>query len=107
MIYTDIVVADFMRLKGFEDFLKYSFKESAGSCWVEAGRYEIVDESGGGVLTSKDWKKNIKPGMRLSMAMVLRKEKAFDTVGHNCPSCNQEYQGPKTQDLQRVQWYVD
>lgn len=43
--------ADFMRFfQGFEDFLKYSFKESAGKDWVEAGRYEIVDESGGGCL---------------------------------------------------------
>lgn len=91
-------------LQGFVDFLAFSFKNSVGKSWVEAGRFKITDEGGGNILSEKEWKDSIKPGMTLSMAMVLRKRDDPDTTEHNCPACEMTYTGEKTKDLERVKW---
>lgn len=76
---------------------------------MEAGRYKIRDETAGrgGILTAKEWNNRIKPGMTVSMAMVLRKQVLANKTEHNCPACNSPYTGPKSNDLERVQWLVD
>lgn len=86
--------------------MKFSFNRSVGKSWVNAGRYQITNESGGGILTAKDWKDTIKAGMTVSMAMVLRKDADFATTEHDCPSCKSPYHGSKSKDLERVQWSV-
>lgn len=64
----------------------------------------ITDESTGGViLTKAEWKNRIRPGMKLSMAMVVKKPRT-NTVQHTCPSCQLTYTGIKTKDLERVKW---
>lgn len=76
---------------------------------MEAGRYKIRDETagGGGVLNAKEWNNSIKAGMTVSMAMILRKQVVANKTEHNCPACNSLYTGPKSNDLERVQWFVD
>lgn len=70
---------------------------------MEAGKYNITDETDGTILTAAEWKARIKPGMKLSMAMVLEKQ-AFNKREHSCPACDLEYIGAKTGDLARVKW---
>lgn len=88
----------------FEEFLTFSFRQSVGSAWVKAGRYKITDEGAGDVLSAPEWKNRIKPGMVLSMAMVLRKR---SSAAHNCPTCGMAQDGEGTRDLKRVRWYGD
>lgn len=98
-------VANIMkRIKRFQEVLKLNFKDSIGSSWVDAGRYEIANEAMGTVLTAKDWEDIIEPGMTLSMAMLLRKRNVADTTGHNCPSGDWPYNGAAGKDLERVRW---
>lgn len=89
--------------KGFEEYLEYRFKHSVGKSWVAARRFQITNETGGGILTAKEWKDTIKAGMIVSMAMVLQ-EDCTDTTEHACPSCKSPYAGPKGNDLERVKW---
>ncbi|KAL0630921.1 hypothetical protein Q9L58_010224 [Maublancomyces gigas] len=80
--------------EGFEDFLKFTFKRSAGKAWVKAGKYQITNDSNGGILTAQQWEANIKAGLTVSMAMVLRKREAIEeNAGNNCPSCATPYMG--------------
>lgn len=92
-------------LQRFEEFLAFSFRGSVGSSWVKAGRYRITDEAAGEPLKAHEWKDKIKPGMVLSMTMVLRKPRAGPH--HRCPSCEMEYVGAPTTELKRVRWYGD
>lgn len=93
--------------KGFEEYLKYRFRHSVGKSWVAARRFQVTNETGGGILTANKWKDTIKAGMIVSMAMVLRKK--LDCSGmteHNCPSCQSPSTGLKGKDLKRVKWLV-
>lgn len=92
-------------LKGFEEYLEYRFKHSVGKSWVAARRFQITNETGGGILTATEWKDKIKAGMIVSMAMVLQRQEDYtDTTEHDCPSCKSPYAGLKGKDLERVKW---
>lgn len=67
----------------------------------------ITDEGAGDLLTACAWKSRIKPGMVLSMAMVLRKPHARSSPAHNCPTCGMAHGGEETTDLKGVRWYND
>lgn len=72
---------------------------------MKAGRYRITDEASGTPFTALEWNDNIKPGMVLSIAMVLRKPHAGPE--HRCLACDMGYVGETTRELQRVRWYAD
>lgn len=92
-------------LKRFEHFLKSIFKDSVGGSWVDAGKYEIADEAGGAILNMRKWSDSIKPGMTLSMAMILWKQQVSgNRLKHTCPSCHSPYNAVKRRDLERVRW---
>lgn len=91
----------------FQEFLAFSFRLSVGSSWVKDGRYTITDEGAGDILIARAWKSRIKPGMVLSMAMVVRKPHGRSSPAHNCPACGMAHGGEETMDLKRVRWYDD
>lgn len=70
---------------------------------MNAGRYEISDETTGIVLTAKNWDTLISPGMTLSMAMILE-IKVEDTEENNkyCPSCDSTHCGVEANNLQQL-----
>lgn len=85
--------------------MKFTFKRSAGKAWVKAGKYQITNDSDGSILTAQEWEANIKAGLTVSMAMVLRKRDASDqTAGSNCPSCATPYIGIKGIEIGGVRW---
>jgi hypothetical protein len=86
-----------------------SFKESAGRSFVERGEYDIVNEESGALMRMEDWHKNIRPGILLSMAIVVRKNIEKGEKGENgyrCPACKTEYTGSvgTGYQLERVNW---
>ncbi|KAI5841980.1 hypothetical protein DFP73DRAFT_586212 [Morchella snyderi] len=98
-------VFDFEMCKKWEDFhdlVKLNLKDSAGKDWVNAGQYEISDETTGIVLTAKKWDTLISPGMTLSMAMILEIEVENAEENGNCPSCDSTQYGMKVNDLQQL-----
>ncbi|RPB15724.1 hypothetical protein P167DRAFT_412505 [Morchella conica CCBAS932] len=90
------------KCEDFHDLVKFNLKDSTGKGWVNAGQYEISDETTGIVLTAKNWDTLISPGMTLFMAMILEIE-VEDTEGNNnCPSCDSTHCGAKANGLQQL-----
>lgn len=71
---------------------------------MNAGQYEISDETTGVVLNAKEWDTLISPGMTLSMAMILEIEVEDTEENNNCPSCDTTHCGVKANDLQQLRW---
>ncbi|RPB14060.1 hypothetical protein P167DRAFT_72996 [Morchella conica CCBAS932] len=69
---------------------------------MEQRRYEITNEATGASLSSDVHGNIVTPGMRLSMAMVLRKRVTWQSQ-HECPRCGKWYEGATSRVLERVQ----
>jgi len=86
--------------------MKNHFDGRPGSCWVNAGLYEIMDESARIPLTIQNWDDTIVPGMELSMCILLKRQLS-DGSRETCPSCGVLHKPyGKCKDLERVQWYT-
>lgn len=78
--------------------------DNVGSSWVEAGRYEISTDAGA-TLNTQNWSDNIRPGMTLSMSMILHEREFAGSIQANtCPSCLTPYKGVRKRDLELVRW---
>lgn len=86
--------------------LRVTFRQSAGRSWVDAGQYELMDERTGGVLTAEEWTSSVKPGMLLSMAMVIRIRGSSEAEKQRCPSCECRLDEVQTSNDSRVTWYL-
>ncbi|KAI5847033.1 hypothetical protein DFP73DRAFT_362752 [Morchella snyderi] len=78
----------------FRTLMQMQYSASAGRSFVERGEYDIINEESGALLGVQDWRKTIKPGMLLSMAIVLREETEKDENDYTCPVCKTQYAGP-------------
>lgn len=87
--------------------MTFSFRDSAGQKWAEAGKYVISHETGPGrIIDAGEWSTYLKPGMTVSMAMVLQQLQVTFRPNHGCPSCERPIpMGTTCQDRGRVQWY--
>ncbi|KAI5839119.1 hypothetical protein DFP73DRAFT_221937 [Morchella snyderi] len=95
--------------KTWEDFrslVQMGFKESAGKSFVERGEYDIINEESGALLKMEEWGNIIKPGILLSMAIVIRKQMEKGKNDHRCPGCQTRYTGSVGigNELERVKW---
>lgn len=58
-----------------------------GERWVNDGRFEIYDEQNKLALSSEQWNTVIKPGMVISMTMLLHVPSKEHQEGERCPFC--------------------
>ncbi|KAH0608790.1 uncharacterized protein H6S33_001018 [Morchella sextelata] len=82
-----------LKWEDFRSLIQMSFKESAGKSFVERGEYDIVNEESGALMRMEDWRNNIRPGILLSMAIVVRKKIEKGENDYRCPACKTEYTG--------------
>ncbi|RPB07441.1 hypothetical protein P167DRAFT_404274 [Morchella conica CCBAS932] len=90
----------------FQNMVQTCFKaNSAGKSFVERGEYDIINEENGALLRVEDW--TVRPGMTLSMAIILRKSIKKGENDYRCPACKTQYTRPvgtaAGYDLERVQ----
>ncbi|KAH8145020.1 uncharacterized protein LAJ45_10930 [Morchella importuna] len=71
----------------FYGHLKLSFLSLPGERWVNDGRFEIYDEQNKLALSSEQWNTAIKPGMVISMTMLLHVPSKEHQEGERCPFC--------------------
>jgi hypothetical protein len=85
----------------FHGFLELIFENQRGYAKIMQREYNIADEDGEGTLiTEDDWAERIKPGMTISMSMILRKSSAPERA---CPRCNIQCIGPELAG-RRLRW---
>lgn len=99
-----IVILLMPYLKDFRTIVSMCFKESAGKSFVERGEYDITNEESGALLRPEDW--TVMAGMKLSMAIIIRKNVKKGERDHRCPACGTQYTGPvgTGYHLERVNW---
>ncbi|KAI5843792.1 hypothetical protein DFP73DRAFT_631909 [Morchella snyderi] len=91
-------------LESLHTMIGLRFKQSKVASWMEQRRYEITNEATGARLGSDVHGNIVKPGMRLSMAMLLFLEKkSTEEAQHECPRCGKGYEGGTSGVLERVQ----
>ncbi|KAI5847032.1 hypothetical protein DFP73DRAFT_361849 [Morchella snyderi] len=77
----------------FQNMVQTCFKaKSAGRSFVERGEYDIINEENGALLRVENW--TVRPGMTLSMAIILRKSIKKGKHDYRCPSCKSQYTRP-------------
>lgn len=90
----------------FCDIIKSGFRRDPESVWVNKGLFEVLNEGENGALITKEsWENILQPGMQLSMAMLLMKQKSRHQIPgeQSCPACETPYKGyGKCKDLERV-----
>jgi hypothetical protein len=85
----------------FHDFLAVIFKDQRGYAKIMQREYNLAEEDGGGTLiTADNWAELIKPGMKISLSMILRKSSAPERA---CPRCNNQCTGPELVG-RRLRW---
>jgi hypothetical protein len=93
--------ADFWQI--FHGYLELSFRNRPGYAKIVQREYNIAEEDGEGALITVDtWAQLIRPGMTLSLSMILRKSAAPERA---CPRCNIQCIGPELTG-RRLRWYV-
>ncbi|RPB07445.1 hypothetical protein P167DRAFT_579267 [Morchella conica CCBAS932] len=81
-----------LKYEDFRTIVSMCFKESAGKSFVERGEYDITNEESGALLRPEDW--TVMAGMKLSMAIIIRKNVKKGGRDHRCPACGTQYTGP-------------
>jgi hypothetical protein len=93
--------ADFCQI--FHGYLELSFRNRPGYAKIMQREYNLAEEDGEGALITVDtWAQLIRPGMTLSLSMILRKSAAPERA---CPRCNIQCIGPELTG-RRLRWYV-
>jgi hypothetical protein len=96
-----VYFADFCLI--FYGYLELIFKNQRSYAKIVQREYNLAEEDGEGALITVDkWAELIKPGMSISLSMILRRSSAPERA---CPRCNTQCSGPELAG-RRLRWYV-